>query len=254
MSPMFEMFITILAAIIASAYGLSRSVFMNGPYRNYYRVGALAFILLVFLISVTYRKIRNNRIRRLNVNLEDYLYYHKYTSILYRIGYFISYLIQNILFDYTYMRRNFNFCKGLDVYDGGVSEYYIKFRNTWYKYLSLTMKRHRVSLKKLQAFAEIMKNEMIYDALPDDEIRAYYKLFDHEAAACFEENHKVTKAMASKFESYPHVMRVYRKHVLKRYKVLNYVEKREPRIKELVQLKDFREKRDVNDYKKMDFR
>ena len=64
----------------------------------------------------------------------------------------------------------------------------------------------------------------------------------------------MTKSMASKFESYPHVMRVYRKHVLKRYKVLNYVEKREPRIKELVNLKDFREKRDVNDYKKMDFR
>lgn len=251
---MFEMFITLIAAIAASAYGLSRSVFMNGPYRNYYRLGLLVFIILVIFISVTYRSIRNSRIRRMNVNLEHYLYYHKYTSILYRIGYFISYLIQNILFDYTYMRRNFNFCKGLDVYDGGVSEYYIKFRNTWYKYLSLTMKRHRISLKKLQAFAAVMKNEMIYEALPDDEIKAYYKLFDHEAAACFEENHKVTRDLMSKFESYSHVNKTYRKHVLKHYKVLLYVEKKQPRIKELVNLKDFREKRDVNDYKKMDFR
>ena len=52
-----------------------------------------------------------------------HLYYDKYTSPLYRAGYFISYLIQNILFDYTYMKRNFNFCKGLDVYDGGAFSY-----------------------------------------------------------------------------------------------------------------------------------
>ena len=58
----------------------------------------------------------------------------------------------------------------------------------------------------------------------------------------------------SKFESYSHVNKTYRKHVLKHYKVLLYVEKKQPRIDELVNLKDFREKRDVNDYKKMDFR
>ena len=251
---MFEMFVTVLAAIIAGAYGLSKSVFMNGPYRNYYRLGLLIVIILILVISVSYRRIRNDRIRRMNVDLEDYLYYHKYTSLLYRIGYFISYLVQNILFDYTYMKRNFNFCKGLDVYDGGVSEYYIKFRNTWYKYLSLTIKRHNISLRKLQAFAAVMKNEMIFDALPDEETKAYYRLFNHEAAACYEENHKVTYELMSKFESYDKVMKIYRKHVMKRYKVMLYVEKHEPRIKELVNLQDFRSKRDVNDYKKMDFR
>ena len=251
---MFEMFITILAAIIAGAYGLSKSVFMNGPYRNYYRIGLIIFIILLIAITTGYRKIRNDRIRKMNVNLDDYLYYHKYTSLLYRIGYFISYLVQNILFDYTYMKRNFNFCKGLDVYDGGVSEYYIKFRNTWYKYLVLTLKRHRISLKKLQAFAAVMKNEMIFEALPDDETKAYYRLFEHEAKACFEENHKVTLELMTKFESFEKVMKVYRKHVLKHYQVLLYVEKHEPRIKELVKLQDFRSKRDVNDFKKMDFR
>lgn len=251
---MFEMFITIVAALAASAYGLSKSVFMNGPYRNYYRIALVATIATILIVSSLYRKIRNDRIRRMNVNLDDYLYYHKYTSLLYRIGYFISYLIQNIIFDYTYMKRNFNFCKGLDVYDGGVSEYYIKFRNTWYKYLSLTFKRHRISLRKLQAFAAMMKNELIFEALPDDETKAFYQLFDHEAKACFDENHKVTQELISKFESYDKVMKVYRKHVLKRYKVLLYVEKHEPRVKELVSLQDFRSKRDVNDFKKMNLR
>ena len=68
------------------------------------------------------------------------------------------------------MKRNFNFCKGLDVYDGGVSEYYIKFRNTWYRYLKLTLMRHRISLKKLQAFSCDMKNEMIIAALETNKI------------------------------------------------------------------------------------
>ncbi len=251
---MFEMFITILAALIAALYGFSRSVFMNGPHQQYYQIGLIVFIVLLVLFTTIRINIRNNRIRELNVNLEDYLYYEKYTSFIYRIGYFLSYLIQNILFDYTYMRRNFNFCKGLDVYDGGVSEYYIKFRNTWYKYLDLTLRRHRVSLKKLQAFAATMKNEMIFNALDDDEIKAYYRLFEHESKAYFEEFHNLTAKAMSSFESYSHVNTIYRKHVLKHYKVLLYVEKKEPRIKELVNLQEFRSKRDVNDYKKMDFR
>ncbi len=251
---MFEMFITIVAALGATLYGFSQSVFMNGPHQKYYQAGLLAFVIIFVLFTIIRIKVRNNKIRGMNVNLEDYLYYEKYTSLIYRIGYFISYLIQNILFDYVYMKRNFNFCKGLDVYDGGVSEYYIKFRNTWYKYLDLTLRRHRVSLKKLQAFASVMKNEMIFDALHDDETKAFYRLFEHEAKAYYEEFHSLSgKAMAS-FQSYSHVDPVYRKHVLKHYKVLTYVEKNEPRIKELVNLQDFRSKRDVNDYKKMDFR
>ncbi|MDO4977718.1 MAG: hypothetical protein Q4E53_10710 [Eubacteriales bacterium] len=251
---MFEMFITIVAAVAMSIYGLSKSVFMNGPYQEEFRIGLLILIVVIILYAIIRINVRNNRIRGMNVNLDDYLYYEKYTSFIYRIGYFISYLIQNILFDYVYMKRNFNFCKGLDVYDGGVSEYYIKFRNTWYKYLSLTIKRHRVSLKKLQAFAAVMKNEMIFNALPDEETKAYYRLFEHEARACFDETHSVTSEQISKFESYKFVNKTYRKHVLKHYKVLLYVEKHEPRIKELINLQDFRSKRDVNDYKKMDFR
>lgn len=251
---MFEMFITVLAALAASIYGLSNSIFMNGPHQRLYRIILFVCIFVFITVLYFYREIRNNRIRKLNVDLDDYLYYEKYTSLLYRIGYFISYLIQNIFFDYTYMKRNFNFCKGLDVYDGGVSEYYIKFRNTWYKYLSLTLKRHKLSLKKLQAFAAVMKNEMIFNALPNEEIKAYYRLFEHEATACFEEHHSITKEQMRAFESYPFIHPFYRKHVLKHYNVLLYVEKHEPRIKELVNLQDFRSKRDVNDYKKMDFR
>lgn len=162
---MFEMFATIVAACAAAIYGLSRSVFMSGVHRNLYRAAFIGIIILVYVTYRIYHYIKFKNIKKLNVDFDDYLYYDKYTSPLYRAGYFISYLVQNILFDYTYMKRNYNFCKGLDVYDGGVSEYYIKFRNTWYRYLKLTMIRHRISLKKLQAFSCDMKNEMIIAAL-----------------------------------------------------------------------------------------
>ena len=155
---MFEMFATIVAACAAAIYGLSRSVFMSGVHRNLYRAAFIGIIILVYVTYRIYHYIKFKNIKKLNVDFDDYLYYDKYTSPLYRAGYFISYLVQNILFDYTYMKRNYNFCKGLDVYDGGVSEYYIKFRNTWYRYLKLTMIRHRISLKKLQAFSCDMKN------------------------------------------------------------------------------------------------
>lgn len=251
---MFEMFITLIATVFAGLYGFSKSIFMNGPHQVLYRTVLIVTIITILLTRYIYQEVQYNRIRNMGVDLDDYLYYDKYTTLLYRAGYFVSYLIQNILFDYTYMKRNFNFCKGLDVYDGGVSEYYIKFRNTWYKYLSLTLKRHNVSLKKLQAFAAVMKNEMIVNAIEDPEEKAYYRLFEHEASACFAEHHKVTKEMMKQFESAPFVHKTYQKHVLKHYEVLLYVEAHEPRIKELVNLKDFRSKRDVNDYKKMDFR
>ena len=169
---MFEMFATIVAACAAAIYGLSRSVFMSGVHRNLYRAAFIGIIILVYVTYRIYHYIKFKNIKKLNVDFDDYLYYDKYTSPLYRAGYFISYLVQNILFDYTYMKRNYNFCKGLDVYDGGVSEYYIKFRNTWYRYLKLTMIRHRISLKKLQAFSCDMKNEMIIAALNTPEERS----------------------------------------------------------------------------------
>lgn len=251
---MFEMFVTVGAALFATIYGLSKSVFMNGPYKNYYRLGLVAFIIVFYLAHRIYHDAMNSHITRLKVDLTEYLYYEKYTSPLYRIGYFISYLIQNILFDYTYMRRNFNFCKGLDVYDGGVSEYYIKFRNTWFRYLKLTLCRHRVSLKKLQAFAAKTKNDMIFDALETAEQKDKYKQFSSETEAYYNENNSVEKSSMKKFSNYKEIDSFYIKNLLRYYKVMNYVKKHEPVIIDYVNRQNLHTKKDVNDFKKINFK
>ena len=251
---MFEMFVTVGAALFATIYGLSKSVFMNGPYKNYYRLGLVAFIIVFYLAHRIYHDAKNSHITRLKVDLTEYLYYEKYTSPLYRIGYFISYLIQNILFDYTYMRRNFNFCKGLDVYDGGVSEYYIKFRNTWFRYLKLTLCRHRVSLKKLQAFAAKTKNDMIFDALETAEQKDKYKQFSSETEAYYNENNSVEKSSMKKFPNYKEIDSFYIKNLLRYYKVMNYVKKHEPVIIDYVNRQNLHTKKDVNDFKKINFK
>ncbi len=252
---MFEMFITIVAAVAASVYGLSNSVFMNGPNRHFYRVVALAVIFILYLAIQFFKIMRKAHIRDLNVDVEDYLYYHKFTSFLYRCGYFLSYFVQNLMFDYTYMRRNFNFAKGLDVYDGGVGDYYIKFRNTWYSYLKLTLIRHRVSLKKLQAYAQRTKNEMILDALKKNDISQYedYLLYRHEAEAYFSEHHFMNGALLKTFQNYKMIDKYYVKNLRIYYRDLLYIEKHEPKIKDIINRRQQRSHSDVNDFKKMKY-
>ena len=251
---MFEMFATIVADCAAAIYGLSRSVFMSGVHRNLYRAAFIGIIILVYVTYRIYHYIKFKNIKKLNVDFDDYLYYDKYTSPLYRAGYFISYLVQNILFDYTYMKRNYNFCKGLDVYDGGVSEYYIKFRNTWYRYLKLTMIRHRISLKKLQAFSCDMKNEMIIAALNTPEEKEMHHQFTKDAAAYFQEHQSFNKKVIEQFANYAEITPMFRKNVLKHYRALAYTAKKEPEMVAMVKKQEFRRERDVNDFKKMNFR
>ncbi|MDO5146421.1 MAG: hypothetical protein Q4D60_05420 [Eubacteriales bacterium] len=250
---MFEMFITICAAIFAAFYGLSQSVFMNGPHRHLYRILLLAFLLITYLLYKIHQKARHAHLRRLHVNTEEYIYYEKYTSLLYRAGYFISYFVQNILFDYIYMRRNFNFCKGLDVYSGGVSEYYVKFRGTWYRYFKITRYRHKVSLKKLQAYAADVKNEMILEGLQTEEEKEMYLQFSRQAEERFKEKNVLTDTDLQSLENYNKIDSYYLKNLLKNYKVMLYVRKYEPKIIEMVNIINARSERDINEFKKKKF-
>ncbi|MCD8021199.1 MAG: hypothetical protein LUF92_16990 [Clostridiales bacterium] len=250
---MFEMFATILAAVLATLYGLSRSVFMVGPYRNYYRFAALAIIVFIYLAYRIRHDMRRFHLRQLHVDVKDYIYYEKYTSLLYRAGYLISYLIQNILFDYIYMRRNFNFCKGLDVYDGGVSEYYIKFRGTWYQYLKVTLLRHKVSLQKLQAYASDVKNEMILNALETDEEKKVYLNFSEEARQFFEEHNSLMKDDLKTFPDFHQIDSYYWKNILKNYEVILSVRKYEPEVKDMVDRLNKRGNDDITNFKKKKF-
>ena len=217
---MFEMFATIVAACAAAIYGLSRSVFMSGVHRNLYRAAFIGIIILVYVTYRIYHYIKFKNIKKLN----------------------------------TYMKRNYNFCKGLDVYDGGVSEYYIKFRNTWYRYLKLTMIRHRISLKKLQAFSCDMKNEMIIAALNTPEEKEMHHQFTKDAAAYFQEHQSFNKKVIEQFANYAEITPMFRKNVLKHYRALAYTAKKEPEMVAMVKKQEFRRERDVNDFKKMNFR
>ena len=167
---------------------------------------------------------------------------------------FIQYLVQNILFDYTYMKRNYNFCKGLDVYDGGVSEYYIKFRNTWYRYLKLTMIRHRISLKKLQAFFLWYEEWDDYCCFKYTRRKRNASPVTKDAAAYFQEHQSFNKKVIEQFANYAEITPIFRKNVLKHYRALAYTAKKEPEMVAMVKKQEFRRERDVNDFKKMNFR
>lgn len=251
---MFEMFITVVAAIIATVYGVSNSVLMHSPHRHIYWAIIISVIVLIIIIYNLHHLLKRRHLRRLDVDADDYYYYDKFTSILYRIGYLISYLIQNILFDYKYMQRNFNFCKGLDVYDGGVSEYYIKFRNTWYRYLPLTLLRHRISLSKLKAFACTMKNDMILDAMTDPAKKAAHLQFTEEVAERVEKHPYMNRALMEQVPGVHEIDSLYKSNLRKYWTSVIYAKKKEPKVVNLVERQNFRGKRDVTDYKKMDFR
>lgn len=250
---MFEMFVTICAAVIATVYGLSQSVFMNGPNRHLYRMLLLIFVTVTYLLYRVHHDARRDHIQRLHVDAEKYIYYDKYTSLLYRAGYLISYFVQNVLFDYIYMRRNFNFCKGLDIYSGGVSEYYIKFRGTWYQYIKITRYRHKVSLRKLQAYAADVKNQMIYDALATEEEKELYGRFAKLADEIYLEKGIVSKSDLKAFEQYHKIDFYYRRNLLTNYKVMAYIRKYEPRIVEMVNRIQSHSDQDVNNFKKKKF-
>lgn len=70
---MFEMFLTIMAALIAALYGLSQSVLMNGPHRNYYRLGLVAIIIIIYILYKIHSTARKRHILRLHVDPEAYI-------------------------------------------------------------------------------------------------------------------------------------------------------------------------------------
>lgn len=247
---MFEMFITALAAAAVAFYGFSRSVFMTGPYQFYYRCGLGVILLIIFLYVTGRRWLRHHRIKSMNVDFTEYMYYEKFTSPLYRAGYFISYFVMNLLFDYNYMRRNFNYCKGLDVYDKGVGEYYIKFRNTWYRYLALTIKRHQVSIKKLQSYAAQTQNDMILKALDDDEKKAICLQFAKDAEEAFNQRRIIGEHVILPLSNYDKVPRYYKDNLVKIFRSRLFLEKNEPEVKALVDLMERHSQKDVNDFKK----
>ena len=251
---MFEMFITALATVLVALYGFSRSVFMTGPYRFYYQSALAVVLLILFLYFTVKRWIKHRRIRRMHVDFEEYMYYEKFTSLLYRAGYLISYFIQNILFDYTYMRRNFNFCKGIDVYTGGVGEYYIKFRNTWYRYLQLTLLRPKASVKKLQAYAAQTKNNMILKALDSDEERQICLDFARDTEKAFREKHVIGEHVLLPLKNYEKVPPYFRKNLILIYQAEIYLTRYEPDIYDLVNLMERHSQSDVNDFKKTKYR
>jgi len=250
---MFEMFVTALAAALVAFYGFSRSVFMTGPNQFYYQFGLAVVLLILFLYFTAKRWIRHHRIKAMNVDFQEYMYYEKYTSLLYRAGYFVSYLLQNILFDYNYMRRNFNFCKGLDVYDGGVGEYYIKFRNTWYRYLKLTLMRHHASIKKLQSYSAQTRNAMILDALDTDEDRIMYITFAHDTEAAFRQRHVIGDFVLRTLDNYDRIPVLFKENLVRIYQAELHLKQNEPEIKELVDLMNRHSQKDVNDFKKTIF-
>ena len=83
---MFEMFAAMVHAYNHSNLGGRGRVFMSGVHRNLYRAAFIGIIILVYVTYRIYHYIKFKNIKKLNVDFDDYLYYDKYTSPLYRAG------------------------------------------------------------------------------------------------------------------------------------------------------------------------
>ena len=116
------------------------------------------------------------------------------------------------------------------------------------------MIRHRISLKKLQAFSCDMKNEMIIAALNTPEEKEMHHQFTKDAAAYFQEHQSFNKKVIEQFANYAEITPMFRKNVLKHYRALAYTAKKEPEMVAMVKKQEFRRERDFNDFKKMNFR
>ena len=250
---MFEMFLTIMAALIAAIYGVSQSVFMNGPHRNYYRIGLLVLILIIYGLYKIHHTARQRHLKRLHVEPEAYVYYAKYTSLLYRAGYFISYFIQNILFDYIYMWRNFNFCKGLDVYDGGRR----RILHQVPAYLVPLFKADQISPQSIvkEAAGLCRRHEKSDDrgCITDRRRKERYLHYAEEAKNYFDEHGTLTKSVLKSFANYGQIDWYYRKNILKNYKAIACVRKYQPLVIEMVRQKEDWNQKDLNEFRKKEF-
>ena len=78
--------------------------------------------------------------------------------------------------------------------------------------------------------------------------------FTKDAAAYFQEHQSFNKKVIEQFANYAEITPIFRKNVLKHYRALAYTAKKEPEMVAMVKKQEFRRERDVNDFKKMNFR
>ena len=71
------------------------------------------------------------------------------------------------------------------------------------------MIRHRISLKKLQAFSCDMKNEMIIAALNTPEEKEMHHQFTKDAAAYFQEHQSFNKKVIEQFANYAEITQIF---------------------------------------------
>ena len=70
----------------------------------------------------------------------------------------------------------------------------------------------------------------------------------------FQEHQYFNKKVIEQFANYAEITPMFRKNVLKHYRALAYTAKKEPEMVAMVKKQEFRRERDVNDFKKMNFR
>ena len=96
-----------------------------------------------------------------------------------------------------------------------------------------------------------MKNEMIIAALETPEQKELYHAFAKEAECHFKALNKQT---LTQFANYAEITPMFQKNILKHYHALAYSLKKEPELVAMVKKQEFRKERDVNDFKKTNFR
>ena len=99
-----------------------------------------------------------------------------------------------------------------------------------------------------------MKNEMIIAALDTPEQKEMYHAFEKEAESYFQEQGTIDKKVIAQFVNISEITPMFQKNIVKRYRALAYANKKEPELIAMVKKQEFRKERDVNDFKKTNFR
>lgn len=164
---MDEFLVAIMSGIALVLYTMLTYFLFRSKWKIYIRWGILIFILLLLIGYAVKRKMIKDRLKKMEIDDENYLYYSKYTSLGNRISFVFTYLLQDFIYEVKKTNKSYNFSKGLFRYDDSLGEYYVDCRMAWYAYFKTNLLKNRLSLHKLRIFSLTKCNQMILEKYED---------------------------------------------------------------------------------------
>lgn len=166
---MDEFLVAIMSGIALVAYTIITYLLFRWKWKMYVRWIVLVFILLLIVFHYSRKRIIKNRLKRMGIDEESYLFYSKYTSFANRFSFVFTYLLQDFIYEVKKTNKAYNFSKGMFRYDDSLGEYYVDCRLAWYSYYKMNFLKNRLSLHKLRIFSLNKCNKMLLDKFEEQQ-------------------------------------------------------------------------------------